>query len=166
MSANSINEPVGPFKSLRRNAIHFQMQPMYSIQFSDWGLVFEFTGPVSQSMVQDWLGDVRQLMGGFSESFSVVVDLKEARPAEGGIQEALWEGLKSLHEAGMERVAVVLGGRHDAWKNLPGEAEMMGLRYIVAREGSEWAARTHGWVQRGDEPDGDSCTRAAQDGGA
>ena len=140
---------------------------MYSIQFSDWGLVFEFTGPVTPSMVQDWLGDVRQLVGGFSESFSVVVDLKKAVPEEKGIQGILREGLTALHDAGMVRAAVVIdSSRPDAWNDLPGKSDMPGLRYVVAQEDSGWAARAHGWAQRGDEPNGDTRPQAAQDSGA
>lgn len=138
---------------------------MYSIQFSDWGLVFEFTGPVTESMVQDWLRDVQQLIGGFSEPFSVVIDLKEATPKAPHVQEPLREGLKALQDAGMDRTAVVVDENYrDVWRRLPSGADWGGVRYVVARQGSKWASRAHGWVQRGDEPNGNARPRTAQDG--
>jgi len=139
---------------------------MYSIQFSDWGLVFEFTGPVTQGIIQDWLGDVQQLTGGFSEPFSVVIDLKEATPAEAKVQGPLREGLRVLQEAGLERTAIVVDPDYrEVWNRLPSTSDEHGVRYVVAHRGSAWASKAHGWVQRGDEPADNSPPRAVRDGG-
>ncbi len=137
---------------------------MYSIQFSDWGLVFEFTGPVTEAMVQDWLRDVEHLIGGFSEPFNAVIDLKEATPVAPDVQAPLREGLKVLQDAGMERTAMVVDENYrSVWRRLPSGSDWGGVRYVVAQQGSAWASKAHGWVQRGDEPDGSVRPRPARD---
>lgn len=126
---------------------------MYSIQFSDWGLVLDFFGKIQYEVVADWRADMQQLTGGFSEPFSVVVDLQKSRPASREVEEHLLGGLRLLAQAGMERVAVVLDETGNAlWPRLSAAEEPPGIRQIVARPNTEWLTRVHAWTQRGLEP--------------
>jgi hypothetical protein len=123
---------------------------MYSIRFSDWGLVLEFDGPVSQKMVQDWLNDVQHLTDGFTEPFQIMLDLRNAEPAESGVEPTLHSGLRALKRAGMDRAAIIISeARRGAWSELLAEAEISGQRHIVARNGSGWEEQARRWVHRG-----------------
>lgn len=123
---------------------------MYSIQFSDWGLVLEFDGPVSQNIVQDWLNDVQHLTDGFTEPFQIMLDLRNAEPVEAGITSTLRQGLRVLESAGMNRAAIIVSEvRCNAWSELLSEPGMPGLRRIVARDGSGWEEQARRWVRRG-----------------
>lgn len=140
---------------------------MYSIRFSDWGLVLEFTGPITPSIVQDWLGDVEHLMDGFSEPFHVILDLQGAHPAQPAVQDVLQAGLSALHAAGMERAAIITGSTPETrWTRLPAADDVPGLRQVRATTSEDGLARAHAWVQRGMDPArGPSNPRKAHGGG-
>lgn len=135
---------------------------MYSIQFSDWGLVLEFDGPVSQNVAQDWLNDVQHLTGGFTEPFHVMLDLRNAEPVEPGISTTLRHGLRILKSAGMKRAAIIVSeARCEAWLGLLSESKVSGLRCIVARDGSTWREQARGWLQQGTTYDADDAPNSS-----
>ena len=126
---------------------------MYSIQFSDWGLVLEFVGPISDALIQDWLSDLQQLTGGLREDFGVVLDVRNAQPDSPLVSEQLLQGLYELEHAGMVRTAVIvdsdLGGVWAIPESLP---NLSGLRRVEAHADAKWLVHAHGWVQRGINP--------------
>lgn len=134
---------------------------MYSIQFSDWGLVLEFMGEIQPAEIRDWLGDVRQLTGGFVEPFSVIVDVQRAAPAGEDVETLLLEGLAALEPAGMERVALIVRAPDGVrWPRLRAVEGREVLRRFVAEEGSDWLVAAHAWVQRGIDPETNEMTRS------
>lgn len=133
---------------------------MYSIQFSDWGLVLEFMGTVQLEEMEAWLADVQQLTGGLSEPFSVIVDVRQARPATRAVEKQLFQGLMALEQAGMERVAVVVREDGDVhWSRLGATRMPPGMRRVEAQVGSGWLVEVHAWVQRGIDPESDATTK-------
>ena len=126
---------------------------MYSVQFSDWGLVLDFMGKIQQDVASDWLADVRQLQEGLSEPFGVILDLRGARPAAPNVEARLRQGLLVLQQAGVERVAVIVdeitGVR---WARVVAADELKGVRRISAQSADEGRVEARAWVQNGIEP--------------
>lgn len=136
---------------------------MYSIQFSDWGLVLEFIGTIQPEVMHDWLTDVRQLTDGFIEPFSVIVDIQQARPAVRTVEEPLLQGLFALEQAGMKRVAVVVDeGGNIRWRCLNAAQGPRGLRRFVTRPDADWLVQVHAWVQHGTDPQSDETTKRTE----
>lgn len=134
---------------------------MYSIRFSDWGLVLEFDGPVSPNIAQDWLNDVQHLTGGFTEPFHVMLDLRNAEPVEPDASTSLRHGLRVLKHAGMERAAIIVSEAHcNAWSGPLSEFKVSGLRCIVARDASAWKEQARRWLQHGSPYDADDAPTA------
>ena len=127
---------------------------MYSIQFSDWGLVLEFVGLISEDLIQDWLSDLQQLTGGLREDFGVVVDLREAQPGSPRVSAGILSGLRTLERAGLVRAVVIVNEEYDTpWGVPPDLPALPQMRRVEARSGARWLACAHGWVQRDTPPD-------------
>lgn len=123
---------------------------MYSIQFSDWGLVLEFIGPISEEIIQDWLYDLEHLTGGLRDGFGVVIDVRDAQPDTPLVSAGILRGLRDLERAGMARAAVIIDEELGApWAIPQATADPSSLRRVKAESGPKWLTHAHGWVQRG-----------------
>lgn len=136
---------------------------MYSIRFSDWGLVLEFEGQVGPDMMHDWLMDLRQLTGGLSQPFGVVIDVRTAVPGEAAVAQAMVRGLHELQNAGMVRAMVISSmSAENPWGTLqPAIDEIPGVQYVLARPDADAHARVQAWVQSGQAPDRNEGTEAS-----
>lgn len=140
---------------------------MYSIQFSDWGLVLEFTGRIPDEMIRDWLGDVQQLTDGFQAGFGVILDLRGAQPESPIVSASILRGLVTLKRAGMVRAAAVVNDElGDPWAIPDAPSSVPELRSLRADLDDQWRKQAHDWVQHGVVPQSkrgsrDSNRRAA-----
>jgi hypothetical protein len=126
---------------------------MYSIQFSDWGLVLQFEGRITDGIIRDWLGDVSQLAGGFEGEFGAVVDLRRAQPESPVVSASILRGLVMLQRAGMVRAAAVVDDKMgNPWAIPDAPPSVPGLRAIQADPEDRWLHRAHRWVQDRDAP--------------
>jgi len=126
---------------------------MYSIQFSDWGLVLEFRGPIADDIIYDWLDDVQQLAGGFPGAFGVIIDLRRAQPESPVVSASILRGLVTLKQAGMVRAAAVTDDElGDPWAIPDAPSSVPGLRSFQMRAQDRWPKQAHSWVQHGTAP--------------
>jgi len=126
---------------------------MYSIQFSDWGLILEFRGRIADDIIHDWLGDVQQLSGGLPEGFGVIIDLRRAQPGSPLVSARILQGLVTLKQAGMVRSATVTDDElGDSWALPEAPPSVPGLRSLQVGSQDRWLKQAHGWVQDGTVP--------------
>lgn len=126
---------------------------MYSIQLSDWGLLLKFAGPLSEGDMKEWLDDVHKLVGGFTESFGIIVDVQDAEPQTPTVAEVVANGLETLEAAGMDRAAIIgasTGGSD--WQEVAHNMPDRGLRFVAARTSGDAMMEAAAWVKQGVEP--------------
>jgi hypothetical protein len=125
---------------------------MYSIQFSDWGLVLQFQGRITDEIIHDWLGDIRQLAGGFEGAFGAVVDLRKAEPDSPVVSASVLRGLVTLKRAGMVRAVAVVSQVDSSWAISDAPSSLPGLRFVQADPDDRWQRQAYRWVQSADAP--------------
>ena len=130
---------------------------MYNITKRPSGYILTFSGNIDAEEMQRWKNDSeRQLIGETSNSFGVIIDMKNLLPLSAEARNIMVAGQKLYKEKGMKRSAVILNSEEicQQFKTLALQSGIYATeRYINAANVSDTIDVAIKWVKDGIDPD-------------
>jgi hypothetical protein len=130
---------------------------MYIIVRRPSGYILTFSGVIDEQEMQRWYNESKTvLLSENSESFGVIIDMKDLQPLNAGARSLMVNGQKLYKDKGMKRSAVILNSEEVClqFKNLAVQSGIYATeRYIDASVESNPVDKAISWVKDGIDPD-------------
>lgn len=130
---------------------------MYKIDKQQAGYVLTFSGKIGAEEMQRWHDESKfSIESNTSNSFGVVIVMKDLEPLDPETSEIMKKGQKLYKEAGMKRSAVILNSQKvcDQFKLIAIQTGIYKTeRYIDASENPDFKEKAINWVSKGIDPD-------------
>ncbi len=130
---------------------------MYKIERRPAGYLLTFSGIIDEDEMLHWYNDSKATLATeTSNSFGVIINMKDLQPLKAASKNTMIEGQKLYKEKGMKRSAVILNSQEVCmqFKNL---AIMSGIyateRYIDASSEPNSIDKAINWVKDAIDPD-------------
>ena len=129
---------------------------MYTIDNTDFGLRIEFGGIISRAEMDRWFADMLTALDKVTtETFGILVDMRQLETLPVESQESLKLGQKVCLERGMVRSCVIVDSRltYLQFVRIARRTGILqGERYIDAKDVPHWEKVGLDWVVNGKEP--------------
>ena len=130
---------------------------MYKIEKRPSGYILTFSGDINVDEMQRWVNDsVKTLTIETSDSFGVIVDMKDLKPLSIEASNIMKQGQKLYKDKGMKRSAVIVNSPkvQEQFKNIAIQSGIyVSERYIDASTASNASQIAIDWVKDGVDPD-------------
>jgi hypothetical protein len=130
---------------------------MYKIEKRPSGYVLTFSGVINPDEMLRWMNDSKNALSTeTSESFGVIINMKDLMPLSIESSEIMKKGQKLYKDKGMKRSAVILNSTRvcDQFKNIAIQSGIYSTeRYIDASSVSNPSQIAVAWVKDAIDPD-------------
>lgn len=130
---------------------------MYKIERRSSGYILTFSGEINAEEMQRWYNDSKtELMHETSETFGVIINMKDLQPLLADARIIMVNGQKLYKEKGMKRSAVILNSEEicQQFKNLAIQSDIYATeRYIDASSVPNAVDKAVNWVKDAIDPD-------------
>lgn len=129
---------------------------MYNIEVTDYGMKHTFSGVLEDRELERWYEESKRVLSSFIKPFSMVLDMRDAKPLGHHAEVIFCEGINMIEEYGMKRRAIIMEN-----PVITGQIRQISKiakavhkeRYIDAVTTRNWKKLSQDWVVSGIDPD-------------